>query len=89
MEASKPESVSKPISQTGDPVARSDVRVGDELICELATGRTIVARVKRLKRDIRGELVGFFPCAQRGVDSSVAIDVARIVKAWRSPESRD
>jgi hypothetical protein len=72
--------------QTWDPVAPNDLRVGDQLICELATGRTILARVKRLERDIGGQVVGFFPCAQLGVDSSVAIEVERIEKAWRSPE---
>lgn len=87
MEASKQESVTS-MPQTGDPVAPCDLRVGDELICRPATGRTILVRVKRLKRDIRGELVGFFPCAQLGVDSSVAIDVTLIEKAWRPPESK-
>ena len=86
MEAAKQESVIESIPQTDNPVTPSDLRVGDELVCTLATGRTIVTRVKRLKRDVRGELIGFFPCAQLGVDSSVAIDVGRIVKAWRSPE---
>jgi len=88
VEASKQESVIESIPQTGNPVTPSDLRVGDELVCTLATGRTIVTRVKRLKRNVRGELIGFFPCAQLGVDSSVAIDVGRIVKAWRSPESK-
>jgi hypothetical protein len=88
VEASKQESVIESIPQTDNPVTPSDLRVGDELVCTLATGRSIVTRVKRLKRDVRGELVGFFPCAQLGVDSSVAIDVGRIVKAWRSPESK-
>ena len=88
MEAAKQESVIESIPQTDNPVTPSDLRVGDELVCTLATGRTIVTRVKRLKRNVRGELIGFFPCAQLGVDSSVAIDVGRIVKAWRSPESK-
>ena len=83
MEAAKQESVIESIPQTDNPVTPSDLRVGDELVCTLANGKTIVTRVKR---DVRGELVGFFPCAQLGVDSSVAIDVGRIVKAWRSPE---
>jgi len=43
--------------QTWDPVAPNDLRVGDQLICELATGRTILARVKRLERDIGGQLL--------------------------------
>jgi len=88
VEAAKQESVIESIPQTDNPVTPSDLRVGDELVCTLATGRTIVTRVKRLKRNVRGELIGFFPCAQLGVDSSVAIDVGRIVKAWRSPESK-
>ena len=77
-------SVNNSIPRTGDRVALGDLRVGDELICKLETGGTIVARVKRLKRDTSGALVGFFPCAQLGLDSSVAIDVRRIEKVWRA-----
>ncbi len=88
MEASKQESVTQPEAQTGDAVALSDVRVGDELICRLATGRMILTRVKRVKRSRGGELVAFFPCAQLGVDSSIPIELTRVVKAWRSPQSK-
>jgi hypothetical protein len=74
--------------RTGEPVDPTALHIGDELICGHPSGRIILVRVARPKCDRDGQLVGFFPEAQPRVDPSVAIDVRRIVKAWRSPESK-
>ena len=74
--------------RTGEPVGPTALHVGDELLCGHPSGRIILIRVEHLKFDSDRTLVGFFPEAQPRVDPSLAIDVRRIVKAWRSPESK-
>jgi hypothetical protein len=78
---------SLPPLRTGEPVDPSDLHVGDELICLLATGRYALAKVKRLKKS-NGEITGFFPYPATRSEPDKAIEINRVIRAWRSPESQ-
>ena len=70
----------------GEPVAITDLQVGDELICVTKRGLAL-ARVLRLHRK-DGAVVGFFPSRLPGMNPDVPVELRKIVKAWRSPESK-
>jgi hypothetical protein len=68
--------------RTGEPVDPTDLHVGDEVIFASPAGRFVLARVTHIKR-ARGELFAFVPHT-----GTKPLSIERIVKAWRSPESK-
>ena len=72
--------------RTGEPVEPTDLHVGDEVIYRHPVWGPQLARVVGLHRKA-GALVGFFPDVARTF-SPKPIELRRIVKAWRSPESK-
>ena len=69
-----------------DRVRPDDLRVGDEVVYNHPVLGPSRARVVRLHLKA-GKLVGFFPDKWRFLKRSAPIDLERIVKAWRSPET--
>jgi hypothetical protein len=78
--------ISLPPLQTGDRVLPEDLHVGDEVIYNHPVFGPQLARVVGLHRKA-GSLTGFFPDRARTF-SPKPVELQRIVKAWRSPESR-
>lgn len=69
-----------------DRVRPRDLRIGDEVIYNHPILGPSRARVVRLHLKA-GMLVGFFPDKWRFLKRSAPIELGRIVKAWRSPET--
>jgi hypothetical protein len=74
--------------QTGDLVNPLDLRVGDELIFLHPRRGQTLARVKRLQHGDGGGLIGFFPEPSARVDADMPIEITKVLKAWRSPDSK-
>ena len=79
-------SLPAPPLRTGEPVAITDLHVGDEVIYRHYVFGPQLARVVGLHRK-GGSLVGFFPHPSRTF-SPKPVELQRIVKAWRSPGSK-
>jgi hypothetical protein len=72
--------------RTGEPVDIPDLHVGDELICVTKRGLAL-ARVLRLQRK-DGTVVGFVPDVLPGLNPELPIQLKKVLKAWRSPDSK-
>ena len=69
-----------------DRVRLEDLRVGDEVVYNHPVLGPSRARVVRLHLKA-GKVVGFFSDKWRFLKRSAPIELERIVKAWRSPET--